>query len=311
MAQLLNSGAQIRVAYTPETTFGVTPANAQLTELPMQSFTMSPSKELMTDPTITSDSLQSEDRHGNISTAGDLTVSLRHGLYDVLLSALFRNEWDDDVLYNGTTAASDVDSFTFETGDVVKNNYERYTGVRVNSLSMSLDPGQIITATFGLMGAGVSTATSPIDASVPAVQAPRSMSHVGGTIKIGNSPALITGGSFTITNNMEGAFAWGSSSAVDIVAADSEVSGDATLYRESDLTNFNIFLNEVTTSLTITVSDGENEYEIFFPVVKFNSAAREVGGKGLLFMPIGWKSYRYVDTVLNKTYSVRITRTPL
>jgi len=304
------SGSQARLAYVPETTFNVTPASPQLTELPKQSYTLGITKELITDPTITSDRLQAEDRHGNLTVGGDLVVTLRHGVYDSLLEAAVQGTWTSNVLKNGTLGQSIVPrSFTFEKGFTDVGKYEQYTGVRINTFNLEINPGSICTATFGTLGAGAALSATPLDATVPAAtgSSNRAMSHVGGTISVGGTSAICTACTINIDNGMSSAWAIGSNTAKDVVSAESIVTGSATFYIESDLTKFNYFLNETTTTMSVQVTDGTNSYTILIPAVKFNSADTPVSGSGLLFMTVNWKASKDATTGA----SIQITRTPI
>lgn len=299
------SGSQTRFAYVPETVFNTTPATPQLQELPKQSHTLGITKELITDPTITSDRLQQEDRHGNISTGGDLVVSLRHGVYDDLFEAGLGGTWTSNVLKNGTTYRS----FTVEDGNVVQSRFKRYTGVRVNTINMEVNPGSIVTTTFGLMGAGLTTSSTALDATVPQAggASKRAMSHVGGAITVGGAPAIATAMTINIDNGMDPAYAIGSSTALDVIWADSVVTGSVTFYVEDTLTNFNNFLNEVSTSIQLTLTDGTNSYTILLPKVAFNSWDAPVSGPGLLFATVNFKASKNDATAC----SIQITRTPI
>lgn len=298
------SGSQTRLAYVPEVTFNVTPATPQLTELPKQSMTIGITKALMTDPTITSDRLQAEDRHGNITVGGDLVATLRHGIYDSLLESVIGGTWTTNVLKNGLTQGITPRSFTVEKGFRDVGKYEVYTGVRVNTFNLEINPGSICTATFGLLGAGATVSATPLDASVPLPASAPAMSHVGGQITVGGTNAIATACTINIDNGMTSAYAIGSSTAKDVVWAESIVSGSVTFYVESDLTKFNYFLKEQSTSMSILLTDGTDSYTIVIPRVKFNSADTPIPGSGLLFMTVNWKAAKDAATGA----SIQITR---
>lgn len=298
------SGSQTRLAYVPEVTFNVTPATPQLTELPKQSMTIGITKALMTDPTITSDRLQAEDRHGNITVGGDLVATLRHGIYDSLLESAIGGTWTANVLKNGLTQGITPRSFTFEKGFRDVGKYEVYTGVRVNTFNLEINPGSLCTATFGLLGAGATASLTPLDSDVPLLVTGQAMSHVGGQITVGGTNAIATACTINIDNGMTSAYAIGSSTAKDVVWAESIVSGSVTFYVESDLTKFNYFLNEQSTSMSILLTDGTDSYTIVIPRVKFNSADTPIPNSGLLFMTVNWKAAKDAATGA----SIQITR---
>lgn len=292
---ILSTGAQMRLAYVAEAAgpagYNVIPTTPQLVELPKQSYTLGITKELIEVPDITSDRLPAESRHGNISTGGDLVVSLRHQAYDDFIQAALGGTWDaapsaGGVLKNGSVQRS----FTIEEGNLATQKFKRYTGVRVNTMSIEVNPGSIVTTTFGLMGAGLTTATTPLDATVPSApgSSNRAMSHIGGAITVGGTTALCTACTISVDNGMAPAYAIGSSTAIDNVWAESQVTGSVTFYVEDNLTMFNNFLNEVTTNMSVLLTDGTETYTILLPKVKFNSADAPVTGSGLLFMTVSF-----------------------
>lgn len=281
------TGTRTEIAYIAETTFNTTPSTPQMILLPKQSTSLDTTKDLFDDPTIVSDRMEYDERHGNIHTGGDLVFTLQHGQWDDLLEAALGGTWTSNVLKNGTTTRS----FTFEEQFQDITQYRIFTGVRVNSFGLEVSPNAIVTGTFGLMGAGMTTSQTALDATPTALQVKAGMSHIGGTLTVGGSAAVCTAFSLSVDNGMEQIYGIGSSTARDVTWAESTVTGSATFYYE-DLVMYNRFLNETTAAIVITLSDGTNTLTFTVPKAKFNTATLPIPGPGVLFVTMAFKGLK-------------------
>lgn len=295
------SGSRTQIGYVAETTYNVTPATPQLILLPKQSSTLDFSKTLYSDPTIVGDRMLRDSRHGNVTVAGDLVTTLQHQQWDDLLEATLGGTWTSNVLKVGSVPRS----FTFEEGFKDVGQYRVFTGVRLNTFKVDVNPGSIVSATYGVMGSGMTTASTSLDATpTPVIAGKLGMSHIGGSISIAGSPVVCTAASIQISNAMVQAWGIGSATAKDVVTNESDVTGSCTFYFE-DLVQYNYFLNEVAASLSITLSDGTNSLTFLIPNAKFNTGALPVPGSGLLFMTMSFQGL--YDATTDTT--VQITRT--
>jgi hypothetical protein len=101
-----------------------------------------------------------------------------------------------------------------------------------------------------------------------------------GTILEGGSAAgIVTSLEFSVANDVENVFGIGDDAAQGLDYGLARVTGTATFRYQND-TVMNKFLNEVMSSLSVTVNDptGANPYTFLFPAVKFNGAAVPVSG---------------------------------
>lgn len=281
------SGSQSDVAYVAEVTPGTTPATPQMITIPKQSITLGLSKEIINDPTILSDRMERYERHGNYIVGGDIVCSLQHGQFDDFLEAALGGTWSTNVLKVGSTAKY----FTIERGFTDISQYERFTGCTVSEWNLSVQPNAIVTSTFSFVGMGLSTATSPLDATPTAVQNKEPLIHIGSTITVGGASVKATAFTLNVNNNIETGYAIGGSAAVVVKPTESVVTGSMTFYFE-DLVQYNRFLNETPTSFSIQMTDGTNTLTIAADTVKFNGAAIPVNGSGLLFVTVPFKVLR-------------------
>lgn len=292
-------GSRSDIAYVAETTFGTTPSTPQMILLPKQSLSLDMTKDIFSDPTLVSDQMEYDERHGNIKTGGDLVVSLRHGQFDDLIEATMGGTWSSNVVDVGTT----LRSFTFEEQFLDITQYRRFTGCRMNTMGIEVNQGNIVTATFGIVGAGMTTSQTALDASQTAIQAKTSMSHIGGTITVGGSAVKVTAVSLNIDRQLAALYAIGSSSAFDVAVNTAIVTGSATFYYE-DLVQYNRFLNETSAALVLTLTDGTNTLTFTVPKTKFNSATIPVADGGPMFQTVAFKGIKDPTTGT----SLRVTR---
>lgn len=291
------AGSRVQMAYVPEVTFNTTPATPQMVLFPMQSTTLEYSKEVINDPTLVSDRMKREAKHGNESVGGNLVVTLQHGQFDDLLEAALCGTWSANTCKNGTTTRS----FTIEQGFLDVTEYRRFTGVKVNSLEMSLAPNQVVQATFGLIGADMSTSTSPLDATPTALQNKVGLTHLGGTITVGGSSVIATSLSLNLQNGYSLNYGIGSATTHDVTYADATLTGSVTFYFE-DLVQYNRFVNETTAAIVCTTTDGTNTLTITIPKAKFNGGQLPVPNAGVLFLTMPFEAF--YDSVSGSVISI-------
>jgi hypothetical protein len=273
-----SQGSRTRLSFLPEVTFGTTPAG-NFTELPFTTHSLNLTKERVTGNDIQSDRMPRVDRHGNRNAAGDIVVDLRNGNYDALLESLMFNAWDaspssaPDQLKVGTTLKSlSVEDYLSDIDQA-----KLFTGLVVSQASFSMQPNQMVTTTFSLIGKDM--ALSQNQKTVTAATINQPFDAYSGDFRIGDHDGAlsaltaVTSIDFTINNNLNPTFVIGESTTPQLEFGRCEIEGTITAYIE-DATLINRFLNEVETAFDVSVNDpsGLNEYKFFFPKVKINSA---------------------------------------
>jgi hypothetical protein len=273
-----SQGSRTRLSFLPEVTFGTTPAG-NFTELPFTTHSLNLSKERVTGNDIQSDRMPRVDRHGNRTASGDIVVDLRNGNYDNLLESLMFNAWDSspssapDELKVGTTLKSlSVEDYLADIDQA-----KLFTGMVVSQASFSMQPNQMVTTTFSMIGKDMSLSASEKTITAATINQP--FDAYSGDFRIGNfdgalsALTAVTSIDFTINNNVNPTFVIGESTTPQLEYGRCEIEGTITAYIE-DATLINRFLNETETAFDVSVNDpsGSNEYKFFFPKVKINSA---------------------------------------
>ncbi len=175
--------------------------------------------------------------------------------------------------------------------------YFEFTGMTVNSMSMSVQADQIVTGSFDFMGALAAIQQTPVTSgSYTAVNTNdvyNAVSHVMNIMEGGwdhtsggDSISLVQGLDFTVNNNLRGKKAIGTLGNTDIGIGEIGVSGSMNVYFQDETiydkyvagteSSFSFMLDDVATD--DTAGDG-NTYIVTFPRIKFESAPINAGGK--------------------------------
>lgn len=278
-----------------------TGAAADATAIPYTSFSVNETKASHDDLSIQSDRMQRFSKHGNKQNSGELATHYSADNFDSLLESLMHNTWATNVLKTGTTRKS----FLLEQQQLDITKYSRYTGITVNSMTLTVPVSGLVTAAFGLMGRDMSIETSPFDASVTDPQLSEPFFHAGGTFNEGGSSSgLLTSIVVTIDNGYNANYSLGDNKARDLSYGFAKVSGTIMAWFESEVMA-NKFLNETSSSVEFTLTDGVNSHTYLIPNVKYNSASKTISGNGPVTLSMTFVGLYDDSTSTN----VRITRT--
>lgn len=271
-------GSRSRLSYIAESTYGATPAG-NFQELPFTTHSLDLTKERVEGTDIQSDRMPRVDRHGNRTASGDIVADLRSGNYDAFLESAMFSTWDaspvasPDELKIGTT----LKSFSIEDYMADIDQARLFTGMAVSQASFSIQPNQMVTTTFSMVGKGMSISGTEKTINAATVNAP--FDAYSGAVEIGDQGGAlsaltaVTSIEFNINNGLNPTFVVGSDETDQLEFGRAVVEGTITAYVE-DATLINRFLNETETAFDVSVQDpSSNEYKFFFPRVKINGAS--------------------------------------
>ena len=151
-----------------------------------------------------------------------------------------------------------------------------FTGMKVNSMGVSMPSTGIVTLDFGFVGKDMSqTGTTQYFTSPSAQSASGAMAAVNGAVIVNSMPvALITSIDFTVDRATENATVVGSNSLAEIFTGRILVTGNMSLYF-TDANFRNYFNNETEVSLVLGVSTNAcgtgSAMSFYMPRVKVNS----------------------------------------
>ena len=266
-------GSRSSLSYIAETSFGTTPSTPTFANLPINSHSLDLTKDRVEGNEIQADRMTRVDRHGNKQASGSIEVDLRKGDYDELLESAFFNSYATNVLKVGTTPKF----FTMEDAANDISQFRLFTGMAVSTASFSIAPNQMVTATFDMVGKGMTQAgTTGSTGGTPTASTTNSpFDSYSGTITDGGSGiSIVTSIDFSLSNSLAPTFVVGADNAQSLEFGSAVVEGTMTVYYE-DETLINKFLNETESSITVSVDDptGSNAYTFEFPRVKYNGAS--------------------------------------
>lgn len=178
-------------------------------------------------------------------------------------------------------------SFTFEEFFDDIDQSEVYTGMKVNTVSLSMPATGLVTCDFGFMGKDLTqTGTAQYFVSPSAQTSTGVFASVNGLLMInGAAVALLTGLNMNISRNMQPATVVGSNSIKEMFEGRIVVDGDFSAYFEN-ATVRDLFKDEVEASLIVvlTTSNAANAdfISITLPRIKVNSNTRDDGEQGIV-----------------------------
>ena len=270
-------GSESVLDYVAQTEFGVTPATPTLKRIPVRTHSLNLLKERIQGMDIIGDRQPSDDRHGTRRGEGTIEVDLRSDDYDEFLESAFFNTFNAGELKVGNTPKY----LLVEDGVPEKDLFRRFTSLAVNQATFSIQPDQVVQATFDCRAQQMITSTSTISeaaATAPSGNVPfdsfSGKIYEGGTTA-GDEINIVTSLQFSIQNSLNPIYAIGSDIAACMEYGMAVVEGTMSVYYK-DMTLITKFLNEVETSLRVSVSDpsiSPDVYTFTFPRVKLNGAS--------------------------------------
>jgi hypothetical protein len=207
-------------------------------------------------------------------------------------------------------------SFSIEDAAADISQFRLFTGMTVDTLSVSIAPNSMISATFSMVGKDMTISGTSVDPTKTASSTNQPFDAYSGVMAIGNasavggltSVAIITGIDFTVSNALAPTFVVGSDSTPQLEFGMATVEGTITAYFE-DASLINRFVNETTSAFQVTVNDpsGASNYTFHFPRVKINGASVPVDGPTSRIVTLPFVAL--YDTAENS--NIEIIRNPL
>lgn len=262
-------GSRSYLAYITEVTFGTTPGSPQLTRLPINTHSLGLNKSVIESGEIRPDRQVAVSRHGNRNAVGDILVEFRAGDYDPLLESALFGAFSSGTLKLGVTPKY----FTMEDGMTDVPAYRTFKGLAVNTFRLQVRPNAIVQATFGMVGRDAPPATaSPLDATLTEPSANIPFDSFSGTITEGGvAIASVTGLDLTVENSLAPTMVIGTPLAPQLEYGRGRVTGEITVYVEN-ITLYNKFVNETSSTLVFSLTDGTATYTFTLPKIKYNGA---------------------------------------
>lgn len=229
-----------------------------------------------------------ESRSGVSSVAGDLEAELTYGTFDMLLEAAFHGTWTANVLKTGSTRRKFA---------ILKHNEDIgrwliYRGCEVGSVAIDCPLQGKIGITFSMIGTkeeayvfdGVTESIADPTETVMMTTFEGSLTE-GGT-GLNHATAL----NLSLDNGMEAIYRLFSRDAYDIKLGRINVSGSLSAYIEDNRLK-DKYLGETKTPLVITLTDGENSYQISMTQAKLTTSSEEGSGDDPIIQSYDYRAF--------------------
>lgn len=244
-----------------------------------------------------------ESRSGVSSVTGDLEAELTYGTFDMLLEAAFHGTWTGNVLKTGTTRRSFA---------ILKHNEDIgrwliYRGCEVGTVAIDCPLQGKIGVTFSLIGKKEEAYV--FDGVTESIAAPTDTvmmtTFEGSLFEGGTGLNHATALSVTLENGMEAIYRLFSRDAYDIKLGRINVNGSLSAYIEDDRLKSK-YLGETKTPLVVTLTDGDNSYEISMTQAKLTTSSEEGSGDDPIIQSYDYRAFN--DPAVST--EITITRIP-
>lgn len=275
------NASDTRLSIVPEAAWGVTPTTPAFQNIRFTSEGLTPNKETTRSQEIRPDRNVTDEIMVGRSVSGNMDFELSYGTFDDLLESLFHAEWDaeDDIIINGANIGQ---SFTAERTLKLNDgssHYSRFTGLVVNSMSLAISAGSLVTGSFDVMGkfggAGTSAIAGATYADAPQSRVINAATHFAGLTltggDLGGETPLIQSINLNMTNNLRAQTAVGSIDNVGMGAGQFEVTGSIEAYFRPGL--LQAFLDHEDLGLEFTLgTEAGSRYKFEIPTLVLTGA---------------------------------------
>lgn len=283
------TGSRHSIAYTLESVRGQTPAMPTLQQLRNTGTTLNLSKEILTSDELRDDRMIAEVRHGNKQVGGDINFALSYGTYDDFLAAALCGTWSGDELVVGVARTH----FSIERHFADIGKYLRYTGMEVNTLSLSVTPNAVVTGAFGFLGKGMEPGDAELSgATYEAPTTSRAFDSFTGEIKEdGATLGIVTEIQLSLNNGLEPEFVLFDNESTDPTIGRSNVTGSITA-KFMNTVLLEKFLDETASSLEFTLVDLDgNALSFYLPSIVYTGGANpDVSGEGAVRLSLPFQA---------------------
>ncbi len=241
-----------------------------------------------------------ESRSGVSSVTGDLEAELTFGTFDMLLEAAFHGTWTDNVLKTGSIRRKFA---------ILKHNEDIgrwliYRGCEVGTVAIDCPLQGKIGVTFSIIG--TKEEAYVFDAVEESIADPTEtvmMTTFEGSLTEGGTGLNhATALNLSLDNGMEAIYRLFSRDAYDIKLGRINVSGSLSAYIEDDRLKAK-YLGETKTPLVITLTDGENSYQVSMTRAKLTTSSEEGSGDDPIIQSYDFRAFndQAVDTEITIT----------
>jgi hypothetical protein len=193
-------------------------------------------------------------------------------------------------------AGVDRQSFTlmrhFTDMDSAAKPFHLFKGVELNTMSLSLTPGDKVTGSFGLLGREpVILEEAPAGSVLGVATTSRVFDSFTGSLKEGGTEiGIVTEITLTLENGLEARPVLFSKFTLEPSIQRSNLTGQITVYFE-DATMLEKFLDETASSLDFTITDLDgNSYRFLIPNISYTGGQPDTTGQGSISLAMPFQA---------------------
>jgi hypothetical protein len=275
------SGAGTRLAYVPETVFGVVPSDPAFQEMRVTGSGLKSakvtgvSKELSVLRDVKDITLL------GIDASGDIPFEFSYGSMDDILAAALFGKWEGDILKNGSERQYFTIEETLDLGNGAKS-YHRFPGSMISKLAMNIAAREVVSGTLSVKASREEVADAALTGStyVPANTEPVSTAsaNVAELSFTGFDPPLVKSFTLEIDNSLRDRTAVGSLYSEEFGFGALEVKGTMEAYFQ-DNKLYKEMLAHGTGSFSFDIGNASGKkYKFTIPRFRFADGSKNLNG---------------------------------
>ena len=278
----MSESNRVQAYYIKESTYGVTPTTGAWQDIRFTDLDIAGRPITQISNEIRSDRIVQDLNLVGQEVQGNMGFELSMSTFDDWLESLLGDTWTANVIKVGTTE----DSYTIEVAfnDWTTVQYLQFKGVRIGSMSLNTQFGQIVTGSFGLQGKEALQSTTSLVQTAQTITAKTSGEVVNGSSDVtsinidGGAPgSSIRSINLTIDNTLRPIEEVGTLAPVDQAYGRCRVSGQIEQYFD-DIAMYTKLLANTAAGLDWTFSDGSNTLKFDMNSLKFTDGVPGVPG---------------------------------
>lgn len=263
-------GAQGRFTYVQESAWGVTPGSPamKLLKAAVYGESLGGDIEELISNSINSNRAVEAVRGGKIDVKGAIPIEAAAlGLGTIFKNILGSNTTTGAGPYVHTMKRGALPAgLTLEKGFTDLAQYFKFTGIKINAASLNINATGLVTGSLDVVGKDVAVSGTSLGSPTSVAHTPF-VSHEA-VCQEGGGAATLLSMSINITNNIDAPNAVGSRYVVAATEGRGETTGEIVVMFDS-LSLFNKWLNETSSSLQVTLTNGSNSLDILLPNIRY------------------------------------------
>jgi len=287
-----------QLAIIGESSYGVTPTNPTMQILRNTGCSIKPARASVDNPEVRADRQHAGLRLGSVSVGGSIDGILSFLTYSMLMEGALTEQFLIDTpsagtnqLKNGVLRQSFMVERHFTDLAAADKPFHRYHGCEVAGMTFKAGPDANVDISAEIIAQSFTTDTAQLTGATYTPQtADKPMTLLGGNVSVGGaSSGVTTSIDIAIKNAMSANPVATSNFGLRPSIGPIDVTGTISVYFLNS-SNLDALMNETTTSLETTFTDGTNAYRIVFPLVQFTDAGVTTSGSGTMVESIPFRA---------------------